>query len=95
MPRKILYPLDFFPQADEQHQTMTELFVRELENFIGVKRTEISISGRWDECPPVEANGRSMAEYLDKVFILTRWDCYGLHNLEWCVANVLVYLPCL
>ena len=66
-PSKILYPLDFFPHSNEKHQAMVDDFISILERFLGTKRVEFSIAERWAKCPPPEAQGKSLKEYLPKV----------------------------
>lgn len=66
-PSKILYPKDFFPHSNKNQQAMVEEFVRVLENFLGVKRTEFSFADRWDKCPPAAAKGKPIKEYLARV----------------------------
>ncbi|KAI1084627.1 putative amidase [Whalleya microplaca] len=65
-PSRILYPLDFFPHSNADHQAMVDEFVSILEKFLGTKRTEFSIAGRWAQCPPDKAEGKSLKEYLAK-----------------------------
>jgi len=50
--QRLLYPLDFFPQADAEQEAMSEAFITVLENFLGVKRTPISIINTWESNPP-------------------------------------------
>ncbi|KAK0716702.1 putative amidase [Apiosordaria backusii] len=66
-PKRLLYPLDFFPQADTEQQAMTEAFITIVEDFIGVKRTPISIADTWASSPPEEAGGKTLLEYLEMV----------------------------
>ena len=66
-PSKILYPLDFFPYSDRKHQAMVDEFVGVLERFLGAKRMEFSIAERWEKCPPREAEGKPLKQYLAKV----------------------------
>ena len=66
-PSKILYPLDFFPHSNAQHQAMVDDFVGVLEDFLGTKKIEFSIAERWDKCPPAEAQGKPLKQYLAKV----------------------------
>jgi hypothetical protein len=49
---------------------MTEEFISILEDFLGVKRTQFSIAGKWAQCPPKEAKGKPLLEYLEKVMLL-------------------------
>lgn len=73
-PSRAIYPLDFFPHSNPQHQAMFEDFIGILENFLGTKRIEIRLAERWAKCPPVESNGKSLKEYLSKVsFCLCSW----------------------
>ncbi|KAH8759977.1 amidase signature domain-containing protein [Diaporthe sp. PMI_573] len=65
-PKKIIYPLDFFPHSDSKHQAMVDDLIGILENFLGTKRVEISLAERWEQCPPPEANGKSLRPYLSK-----------------------------
>jgi hypothetical protein len=66
-PNKILYPKEFFPHSNAKHQAMVEELVSVLERFLGTKRIEFSIAERWAKCPPEEASGKSLKEYLEKV----------------------------
>lgn len=77
-PSKILYPLDFFPHSNGKHQAMVDEFVGVLETFLGTKRIEFRIADRWDACPPPQANGKSLKEYLAKVRVplSSRRNCY-------------------
>ena len=46
---------------------MVEDFISVLEKFLGTKRTEFRIADRWEKCPPNEAEGKPLKEYLAKV----------------------------
>ena len=70
LPRCILYLTDFFPQLDKGQQALIDKFVGILEVHLGVKKTVFSIAERWDEDPPEEAKGQSLAEYTVKVKLL-------------------------
>ncbi|KAI1122276.1 amidase signature domain-containing protein [Nemania abortiva] len=65
-PRAILYPTDFFPSQDEAQQHIVESFILILENFLGVRKTEFSLAGRWADSPPPEAEGKTLAEYMNR-----------------------------
>lgn len=67
-PKRLLYPLDFFPQADADQQDMCEAFDTIVEEFLDVKRTPISIADTWASNPPQEAGMKSLQEYLEMVF---------------------------
>lgn len=67
----MLYPLDFFPQPDAEQEAMSEAYITILEDFLGVKRTPISITDTWASNPPDEARGKPLLEYLEMVRALT------------------------
>ena len=67
-PSVILYPVDFFPHRNLNQQAMVEAFIKVLEDFLGVKTTRFSLVERWNQRPPMEAQGRSIKDYLAKVF---------------------------
>lgn len=46
---------------------MIESFVSILENFLQVKRTELSLIELWNEQTPAAANGMPLKEYLANV----------------------------
>ena len=43
---------------------MVEEFVTILEDFLNVKRAEVSFADQWAQDPPSEAEGKSLQEYL-------------------------------
>lgn len=47
---------------------MYEAFIAIVEEFLGVKRTPISISDTWASNPPEEAKMKSLQEYFEMVF---------------------------
>ncbi|PQE11375.1 hypothetical protein CJF31_00001188 [Rutstroemia sp. NJR-2017a BVV2] len=67
----------FFPHSNPDQQKLVDEFVSLLERFLGIKRTHLSISERWNECPPNEAEGKGIREYLDKFEMteVTNGDC--------------------
>ncbi|KAI1365578.1 hypothetical protein F5Y08DRAFT_352689 [Xylaria arbuscula] len=66
MPKEILYPTDFFPMANDEQQRLVERFVSDLESYLGVNVTRMSIAERWKNCPPAEAAGKTIQEFIDK-----------------------------
>ena len=38
-----------------------------LEEYLGVRKTDFSIAERWTHCPPDEAEGKGIEEYIEKV----------------------------
>ncbi|KAB8339253.1 hypothetical protein FH972_022187 [Carpinus fangiana] len=65
-PTRIIYPTDFFPHSDSNHQAMVEEFIKILEKFLGTKRTVVTISDEWDGDPPEAASGKPLKTYLAK-----------------------------
>ncbi|KAI0199400.1 putative amidase [Astrocystis sublimbata] len=72
-PKRLLYPLDFFPQPDAEQQAMSEEFIAIVEKFLGIKKTPISITDTWASNPPEEANGKTLQEYLEMSAV---WPMY-------------------
>lgn len=46
---------------------MNEDFLAAMEQVLGVQHTKVSLTQLWKEFPPVEAQGKSIAEYLENV----------------------------
>ncbi|MCJ1461355.1 hypothetical protein MMC28_011737 [Mycoblastus sanguinarius] len=65
-PKRILYPIDFFPHSNAKQQAMVNDYVDVLESYLGVKRTTFSFVERWSQCPPEEAGGKPLKEFLSK-----------------------------
>lgn len=63
----IIYPTDYLPTPNKEQMRLIESFVRDMENFLGVKRTEISLSQMWEETRPDLAEGIDLPEYLKTV----------------------------
>lgn len=57
--------------ANPEQQSLVDRFVSDLEAYLDVKATKMSIADRWRQCPPEEADGKTIQEYLDKVLSLT------------------------
>ena len=53
--------------ANKEQQGLVRRFLGDLESYLGVKATETSIADRWNKCPPPEANGKTIQEFLNKV----------------------------
>ncbi|KAK5652362.1 hypothetical protein OQA88_10554 [Cercophora sp. LCS_1] len=66
LPKEILYPTEFFPHGDSVQQGLIDNFVVILEEFLGVKKTNFTLAERWAADPPIEAQGKSLAEYAYK-----------------------------
>ena len=88
-PSKILYPEDFFPHSNKNQQAMVDSFVTVLEAFLGVKAVRFSLAERWRQCPPSEAGGRSITDYLAQVRQpLTYFTSNKLTGAECILADV-------
>ncbi|THZ54669.1 amidase signature enzyme, partial [Aureobasidium pullulans] len=72
-PKRILYPTDFFPQADDTQQAICEAFISQVEDFLGVKRTPISFRDEWEKNPPKEAGSKSLLDFLEMSAV---WPMY-------------------
>lgn len=46
---------------------MVDDYVHVLESYLDVKRTTFSFVERWSQCPPEEAGGKPLKEFLTKV----------------------------
>ncbi|KAL9100822.1 MAG: hypothetical protein Q9163_003852 [Psora crenata] len=66
LPKRILYPSDFFPHSNAKQQAMVDDYVNVLESYLGVKRTTFSFVELWSQCPPVEAGGKPLKVFLSK-----------------------------
>ncbi|KAK7746207.1 hypothetical protein SLS62_009423 [Diatrype stigma] len=62
-PFKLLYPVEFYPLANEKQQALTEEFISVLEDFLGIKRTPFNLVEEWEKNPPKEAAGVVGAPY--------------------------------
>lgn len=75
-PTKILYPTDWLPYKIDGQQRMNEDFLAAMEQVLGVQHTKVSLTKLWEEFPPVEAQGKSIAEYLENVSFPTCSQCF-------------------
>ncbi|KAL2680453.1 hypothetical protein Neosp_008054 [[Neocosmospora] mangrovei] len=53
--------------ANPEQQALVDRFVGDLEAYLGIKATKMNIADRWRQCPPDEAGGRTIEEFLEKV----------------------------
>lgn len=73
LPTRILYPTDFFPLPNAEHQILFENFIENLEKYLGVKRVEVNLAQLWaDKSRPTPnaAGLPSLQHYMKKVSIL-------------------------
>lgn len=66
LPKTLLYPLDFFPLPDPNHQKLIEEFVQVLEGYLGVRKVEIRLDRIWSKNPPAPASNETLQEYMAK-----------------------------
>ena len=62
---------------------MVDDYVNILENYLGVKRTTFSFVERWSQCPPEEAGGKPLKEFLSKVSFLEILNTQIYSAAEW------------
>lgn len=74
-PRRIIYPTDFFPLRNPQHQQLFESFVQKLEAHLGVQRDEISLARLWEDSLSAESvtASQTLQDYMKRVgrYLLT------------------------
>lgn len=66
-PTALLYPTDYWPARDGPSQEVFDAFVLRFEDYLGVKRTEISLEQLWQQNRPSDID-ESLAEYFSHVF---------------------------
>jgi hypothetical protein len=62
-----VYPVDIWPVPHAESQTVFDSFVNDLETYLGVKKTEISLEELWQETKPVESP-LPLKDYFNDVF---------------------------
>lgn len=69
---RLLYPTDFFPLPDPEHQKLFESFIENLEAYLGVKRVEVNLAQLWMDKSHYESEsgGLPLQEYMNKVSFL-------------------------
>ena len=73
---------------------MVDAFVAVLEKFLGVEAIRFSLAERWRQCPPSDADGRSITGYFAQVKQpLAIFALNKLIGAERILANVLQLLP--
>ena len=65
----IIYPLDFFPVQNIMQMDIVDLFISDLERYLGVVIIKVSITSMWDQDPPLEGKGQSVEDYLKDTVI--------------------------
>ncbi|KAL1841076.1 hypothetical protein VTJ49DRAFT_7407 [Mycothermus thermophilus] len=64
---KLLYPTDYWPATDGPSQEVFEAFIVRLEEYLGIKRTKLSLEDSWREHRPSGIT-ESLTEYLEHAF---------------------------
>ncbi|TGO51362.1 hypothetical protein BOTNAR_0359g00120 [Botryotinia narcissicola] len=64
-PTTILYPLDYLPTSNKAQMDFIDSFVRDLEGFLGVRKTEISLAEMWRNSSPKSAENIELSDYLE------------------------------
>lgn len=75
-PSKIVYPTDFWPVTHAPSQALFDLFIRKLESFLGVERTEITLEQLWTTTNP-EGTQETLSDFLAHAF---EW---AAHRDQW------------
>ena len=70
-PTSVIYPLEYFPTENKEQMRCIDSFVSDLESFLGIKASRISIAERWEHTKPEDANGQSVQEYLRDAIVQT------------------------
>ncbi|KKA25283.1 hypothetical protein T310_0691 [Rasamsonia emersonii CBS 393.64] len=65
LPKKILYPTDWFPYPNPKQQQMTEEFIGILEEFLGISHTKISLKEKWTRSAPEDLRATPLTDYLN------------------------------
>lgn len=78
---KILYPTDWFPMGNEPQQNMVDMFLKLLEQELGVETRRISLEEEWAKSGPEQLRSTTLYEYLDKSIY---WpNCHdGFHSWD-------------
>lgn len=78
-PKKILYPTDFWPVAQEDQQTLFYEFIAKFEIYTDTKCVPISLADNWRENNPLGTD-KSLAEYFNNTlpwaYATTQYQTY-------------------
>ena len=66
-PNAILYPKDYLPTINAAQTEVIDSFVKDLENELGIARTEISLAEEWKKSRPASVQESDVNEYLKEV----------------------------
>lgn len=65
-PGTLIYPTDYFPLSPPEAQAPISAFIAKLENFLQVRKSEISFAERWARTASF-AGGVGISDYLETV----------------------------
>ncbi|KAM0467068.1 hypothetical protein ACHAPV_000582 [Trichoderma viride] len=66
-PSKLIYLTDYWPINHEESQRVMESFVKRVESFLGVNRTNINLANTWKRTRP-EGTDESISKYFHHAF---------------------------
>ena len=65
-PKRLLYPIDYFPYPNSKAQVIMEKFVCQMEKFLQVTRETVCLATLWDDNDP-SGSGATLNNYLQNV----------------------------
>ena len=71
---------------------MVDEYVVVLESYLGVERITFTLIERWSQCPPEEARGNSLEEFLFKVSILEILNTHIYSAAQWVLPFLLRWI---
>lgn len=93
-PRKIFYPSDFWPVAQDDQQTLFDNFIARLEAYTGSKCVPINLDDNWKENNPIGTD-KSLAEYFNSTlpwsYAKTQYQMYKSFQDDY--INTFGYAP--
>lgn len=66
-PPKLLYPIDFMLKFGGEQKRLVDVFVKDLELALGVKRTILSLAKEWEASAPEDIAKQGLQEYMQNV----------------------------
>lgn len=72
---------------------MVDGYVDVLESYLGVKTTTFSFLERWSQCPPEEAGGKPLQQFLSKVSFPEILNTQIYPTAEWILSFLLRWIP--
>lgn len=77
LPKKIVYLNDLVRDLPKEQLSLLDGFVKDLEDFLGVKAQRLSLGDIWDDKPPSNADGQALQSFMKEVMPLLEisWLC--------------------